>query len=472
MRLCLRLQAIILPDEAERPPVNRFLALRRRHRSEPVALGWTTFRLARAAIASWFRALRLRRRARTAVLWRRLMRPDHVVAVTGSAGKSSAVGLIALVLGTRAPTHVSIGFNTAGAIAKNMARARRRHRFWVSEVSGHAPGAIDMVAGFLGHDVAVVTTIGLDHYRNFRSREAVAAEKGRLVELLPSGGLAVLNADEPLILAMRDRSVARVLTFGRSAAADIRLLSCEGRFPEPLRLEIEDGEGVTAVRTQMVGERWATVVLAAFAVGRGLGIPAGECARAVAAWQPHPWRDSVHAYANGSTIVADTYKAPHWSLASSLAIVRDARADRKTIVVGTMSDIGGTTRTKYLNVAREALDVADRVIFVGQQSERVGRLRAMAEGRLLTFERVEELAAHLSATAVPGELIYLKGSLSDHLERVVLDALEPIACWVEACEVRTSCVACRRLYHDGRRAPEGTMPTARPASNGPGASRA
>lgn len=421
-------------------------------------MSWTIPHSAREAIASRLRAFRLRRRVQAAALWRRLMRPDHVVAVTGSAGKSSTVGLIGQILSTRAPTHVSMGFNTAGAIAKAVTRARPRHRFWVSEVSGHAPGAIDPVARFLAHDVAVITTIGLDHYRNFRSREAVAAEKGRLVERLPSTGLAVLNADDPLILSMQDRSAARVLTFGRSAAADIRLLSCEGRFPDRLRLVIDDGEGTTVVQTQMVGERWATVVLAAFAVGRGLGLSAGACAGAVSAWQPHPWRDSVHPCANGSTIVADTYKAPHWSLASSLAIVRDARADRKTIVVGTMSDIGGTTRTKYVNVARAALDVADRVIFVGPQSARVERLEAEAGGRLLTLETAKDLAAHLSATAVPGELIYLKGSLSDHLERIVLDTLEPIACWVESCDVRTSCVACRRLYRDGRRAPEGTMP--------------
>lgn len=399
-----------------------------------------------------------------AQLWRRLMRPDHVVAVTGSAGKSSTVGLIGQILSTRAPTHVSMGFNTAGAIAKAVTRARPGHRCWVSEVSGHAPGAIDPVARFLAHDVAVITAIGLDHYRNFRSREAVAAEKGRLVELLPPTGLAVLNADDPLILSMRDRCAGKVLTFGRSAAADIRLLSCEGRFPDRLRLTIDDGESTTVIQTQMVGERWATAVLAAFAVGRALGISASACARAASAWQPHPWRDSVHAYANGSTIVADTYKAPHWSLESSLAIVGQADAVRRTIVVGTMSDIGGTTRTKYVNVARAALEIADRVIFVGPQSARVERLRAEAGGRLLTLESAKDLAAHLSATAVPGELIYLKGSLSDHLERIVLDALEPIACWVEGCDVRTSCVTCRRLYRDGRRSKEGTMPRREGAS--------
>ena len=439
---------------------------------EPVGLDWTNFRLARAAVASRLRTFRHWQRARAAVLWRRLMRPDHVVAVTGSAGKSSTVGLIALVLGTRAPAHVSVGFNTAGAIAKNLTRARRRHRYWVAEVSGHAPGAIDPVAGFLGHDVAVVTTIGLDHYRNFRTREAVAAEKGRLVALLPPGGLAVLDADDPLILGMKELSAARVVTFGRSSGADIRLVSCDGDFPDRLRLEIDDGAGVTVVQTQMLGARWATAALAAFAVGRGLGVPAVDCARAIAAWPPYPWRDQVHAYVNGSTIVADTYKAPQWSLASSLAIVRGARAGRKTIVVGTISDIGGTTRSKYLNVAREALDIADRVIFVGSRSASVDRLKPESGGRLVTFDRVEDLAGHLSATAIPGELIYLKGSLSDHLERVVIDAREPIACWVEGCDVRTSCLACRRLYPDRRKVPEDMVPTGRPANSAPGASRA
>lgn len=429
-------------------------------------------RMTLAALRGKLRGFRTWRRAHAAGLWRRLMRPDHVVAVTGSAGKSSTVGLISLVLATRAPTHVSIGFNTAGAIAKNLTRARRRHRFWVGEVSGHAPGAIEPVAGFLRHDVAVVTTIGLDHYKNFRSREAVAAEKGRLVEMLPPTGLAVLNADDPLILAMKERGPARVLTYGRSAEADVRLAGSGGHFPDRLRLEIDDGEGVTVVQTQMVGERWTTAVLAAFAAGRGLGIAALDCARAIAAWHAYPWRDSVHTVANGITIIADTYKAPLWSMPSSLEIVRNARAARKTVVVGTISDIGGSTRPKYMETARDALAIADRVIFVGSQSARVDRLMSEAGGRLLTFDRVEEAAAYLSRTTTPGELVYLKGSLADHLERIVLDWQEPIACWAERCGVGTSCLECRRLYPDGRRRRERFDPNRTPASSVPGVSRA
>ncbi|MFN3547514.1 MAG: Mur ligase family protein [Mesorhizobium sp.] len=425
-----------------------------------------------SALHARLRAFRLWRRVHAAAFWRRLTRPDHVVAVTGSAGKSSTVGLIALVLATRAPTHVSIGFNTAAAIAKNVTRARRRHRFWVSEVSGHAPGAIETGAGFLGHDVAVVTTVGLDHYRNFRSRDAVAAEKGRLVDMLPPTGLAVLNADDPLILAMKQRSPARVLTYGRSGEADIRLVGASGHFPERLRLEIDDGEGVTVVQTQMIGERWTTAALAAFAVGRGLGVSARDCARAIAAWPPYPWRDSVHTVANEVTIIADTYKAPLWSVPTSLDIVRNARAERKTVVVGTISDIPGSTSPKYMETAREALAIADRVIFVGSQSARVDRLMPEAGGRLLTFERVEEAAAYLSRTAIAGELIYLKASGGDHLERIVLDWQEPIACWVERCNVGTSCLECRRLYPDGRRRRESFDPNRTPASSAPDVSRA
>lgn len=425
-----------------------------------------------AALRAKLRAFRMWRRRNVAGLLRRLLRPDHVVAVTGSAGKSSTVGLISLVLATQAPTHVSIGFNTAGSIAGNLTRARRKHRLWVSEVSGHVPGAIEPVVDFLRHDVAVVTTIGLDHYKNFRSREAVAAEKGRLVEMLPPTGLAVLNADDPLILAMKERSPARVLTYGRSADADIRLVGCGGHFPDRLRLEIDDGEGVTFVQTQMVGERWTTAVLAAFAAGRGLGVPARDCARAIATWPPYPWRDSVHSVANGITIIADTCKAPFWSIPSSLDIVRNARAVRKTVVVGTISDIQGSTRPKYLETARKALAIADRVIFVGPQSARVDRLLSETDGRLLTFDRVEEVAAYLSRTANPGELIYLKGSLADHLERVVLDWQEPIACWVERCDVGTSCLECRRLYPDGRRRRVGFDPNRTPASSVHGASHA
>nr|WP_255561446.1 Mur ligase family protein [Pseudohoeflea sp. DP4N28-3] len=349
------------------------------------------------------------------------MQPERIVAVTGSAGKTTTSRLVSQILASQAPTHASIGHNTASAIAKRIYRARPRHRNWVVEVSGHSPGAINPVAKFITHDAAIVTTVGLDHFKNFRSREAVAAEKSNLVRTLPAHGLAVLNADDPLVAAMAAQTKARVVSYGRAATADIRLVDCAGRFPDPLRLSIDDGAQIVELQSQLVGERWATAILAAFALGRGLGIPAEQCARAIAEAEAVAGRDSVHSYVNGSVILADIYKAPVWSLASGFETVRTAQASRKTIVIGTLSDYGGSARKKYEDAARQALAVADRVIFTGPHSARIRRMIPQYGERLMPFEDLADVANCLQSTAQKDELIYLKGSSKDKMEQLVPD---------------------------------------------------
>ena len=392
--------------------------------------------------------------------WRRLLDPAFVVGVTGSAGKSTTVGLIGEILAARGQTRVSREKNTPRAVATTILRARRSDKYLVQEVSGHGEGEARRSCRLLRHNVAVVTRVEFDHIKAFGgNREAIAQEKSALVELLPADGIAVLNADDPLVLAMRSRTRARVVTFGNSPDADVRVLGVDfGGLPARLSLTVTAGGSTAHVRTLLVGERWASSVLAAIACGWAMGFDLDDCARAISGFEPRHCRDSVHDIGNGSLVALDWVNAPNWTFPTSIEIVASAKVSRRTMIVGTISDYSGTSRKKYVDVAKAAMAVSDRVIFYGPQSGRVLRLLEANEGRLWTFENVTQINDFLEATAVPGELIYVKASGIDHLERLLYNRRAAIDCWLDGCRKNFSCDFCKRLYVHGRTRKSGFRP--------------
>jgi UDP-N-acetylmuramyl pentapeptide synthase len=124
---------------------------------------------------------------------------------------------------------------------------------------------------------------------------------------------------------------------------------------------------------------------------------------------------------DGVVFVRDDWTAPLWSIPPALEFLRTARATRRVAVIGTLSDYPGSNEKRYAAVARQALEAADHVVFVGRWSR--GALRAAPAGRpdaLLAFERLEGAAEHLREFLRPGDLVLLKGSLTvDHLERII-----------------------------------------------------
>ncbi len=143
--------------------------------------------------------------------------------------------------------------------------------------------------------VGIVTVVGTDHIRKFGSLDAIAAEKGELIASLPTDGLAILNADDARVLAMRQRSMARVVTFGRAPKADLRAFSVAAAWPQRLTLGIGWQGEFAVVNTQLVGEFWVSSVLAALACALEFGFSLAEAVPIIEAFQPLPARNSVHA---------------------------------------------------------------------------------------------------------------------------------------------------------------------------------
>jgi len=352
-------------------------------------------------------------RLRAAGLWRRQLTGTVFVGITGSHGKTTATELLSRMLETAGPTYAGVVHNTPKVIAQTILRARRgRHSHFVQEVSGHQPGAIEQSVGALRPNVGVITAIGGDHRKAFAgSWEATAAEKAKLVHCLPADGLAVLNADDPLVAAMAYGCRCRVVTYGRSADADLRLLGASSAWPNRLTMELEHRGRRFAAKSRLVGVHWSVSIQAALLAALELGTSRSACLEVIGSVEPPFNRMSVHPGPRGAWYVLDANKAPFSGIEACLGFLEEALAPRKTVVFGQISDHPGRSRQYYQKAARLALDRADRVFFTGPQAARVRRLAAGEfTDRLFFEEQPEKVLAHLSGDAMDGEIIYIKAS--------------------------------------------------------------
>ena len=122
-----------------------------------------------------------------------------------------------------------------------MLRLRPTHTFFVTEVPGHQPNAMDRPLALLMPSIGIVTVIGDDHSSATYTRDAIAREKSKLVASLPASGTAVLNADDPLVLAMAAGSAAKVITYGTSPAAELRAEDISSVWPDRLQMTLVRG---------------------------------------------------------------------------------------------------------------------------------------------------------------------------------------------------------------------------------------
>jgi UDP-N-acetylmuramoyl-tripeptide--D-alanyl-D-alanine ligase len=142
-------------------------------------------------------------------------------------------------------------------------------------------------------------------------------------------------------------------------------------------------------------------------------------------------------------MISDTWKAPLWTTPKVLRQLEAAAAPRKTIVFGTFSDVPSSESNKSRWIAREALKIADRVFFTGRKAFYIRKMISpKLEGRLFLLDSPEEVARVLAADVVNDELIVVKATSRDHLERIIYAQDAQIDCWTPDCKKLKDCRMC------------------------------
>ncbi len=377
--------------------------------------------------------------------WRRVLTKPVFVAIAGSVGKSTAKELTMGMLKTKAATVGTGGsFNNIEEIAKALLQIRPWHGFSVTELSESRVGWIAKETELLRPTIGVVTVIGNDHLSAYGSKEAIAAQILNLVLAIPPHGTAILNADDPLVLAMATQCKGKVITYGTSSKAQLRAEDIGSVWPDRFQLTLVFGDERSQLVTQMCGAHWVPSVLGSIGVGLAVGMSLEEAAAGISAIAPFEGRMQPVETPNGVTFIRDDYKAPLWTLDACLEFLRFARTKRKILVIGEISDVGSEKAKKYVRIARAAQEVADIVVFVGPWAS--STLRAQIPGKeyaLRAFNHVREAAEFINSNTQPGDLVLLKGTNSqDHLLRVILNLNGSIACWRENCNKNLYCNEC------------------------------
>ena len=370
---------------------------------------------------------------------RRLAEEDGlaVVGVTGSQGKTSTKDLIASVLEPVGHTIAPPGsFNNEIGLPLTALRANSLTRFLVMEMGARGVGHIHYLCDIAPPRIGVVLNVGLAHVGEFGSREAIAQAKGELVEALPPDGLAVLNADDPLVAAMAARTSARVLTYGLGAlggAADLPDVSAtdvhldrEGRA----RFLLRTPDGAAEVALGLHGAHHVPNSLAAAAVAHELGMSTPAIAAALSAATPRSrWRMEVTTRPDGVTVINDAYNANPDSMRAALsALVAIAGERRSWAVLGEMRELGESSPAEHEAVGRLVADMEiSRLVVVGDgaRAAHTGALGAKTWDDEPVFVADVEAAAELLAKELrPADAVLVKASRAAGLERIADRLLE------------------------------------------------
>lgn len=363
--------------------------------------------------------------------------PDvTVVGVTGSAGKTTTKDLLAALLARIGPTVAPPGsFNNELGLPLTVLRCDETTRHLVLEYGARGVGHIVALTEVAAPDIAVVLNVGSAHLGEFGSRAAIALAKGELVEA--ARALAVLNADDPLVLAMRDRARAFTLFGAADGTADgtagaVAVGAHDVRLDDGGRASFllsGEGAGSAPVRLRLVGEHQVSNALAAATVALDLGLGIAEVAEVLSTTEPaSPHRMAVHRRADGVTVVDDAYNANPESVRAALkALVSmtGAGGRRAVAVLGEMRELGPDSDEAHMDLGRLAVRLDVRVVTVGDPATPIGRLHAGAvlEGSWGTeavhVADVDEAVAHLRAELRSGDVVLVKASRSVGLERVV-----------------------------------------------------
>ncbi|MGW3357865.1 UDP-N-acetylmuramoyl-tripeptide--D-alanyl-D-alanine ligase [Streptomyces bungoensis] len=358
-----------------------------------------------------------------------------LVALTGSAGKTSTKDLIAQVLRRKAPTVFTPGsLNNEIGLPLTALSATEETRFLVLEMGARGIGHIRYLTGLTPPRIGLVLNVGSAHIGEFGGREQIAQAKGELVEALPEDGAAVLNADDPLVRAMAARTKAKVVLFGESAEADVRAENVRLTDSGQPSFRLHTPSGAADVTMRLYGEHHVSNALAAAAVAHELGMSAEEIATALSeAGSLSRWRMEVTERPDGVTIVNDAYNANPESMRAALrALAAMGRGRRTWAVLGKMAELGDEALAEHDAVGRLAVRLnVSKLVAVGGIEASWLQLGAYNEGswgeESVHVSDAQAAVDLLRSELRPGDVVLVKASRSVGLESVAQALLETAA---------------------------------------------
>jgi UDP-N-acetylmuramoyl-tripeptide--D-alanyl-D-alanine ligase len=350
-----------------------------------------------------------------------------VAGITGSSGKTTTKDLAAQLaanLGQTVAPHES--FNNEIGHPLTVLRSTVTTRYLILELSARGAGHIAHLCEIAPPTLGVVLCVGHAHTGEFGGLAEVAKAKSELPAALPPHGVALLNADDPLVAAMAAQTPARVVTFGQSADAAVRAagvrLDSRGRPAFTLLTPA----GSAPVQLRLYGEHNVTNALAAAALASELGLGIAAIAEGLSAAAPRSrWRMEVTERPDGVTVINDSYNANPEAMAAALrTLAVMARGRRAFAVLGAMNELGAEARAWHEEAGAQAARAGVAGLIVVGDDAAPMLTGAKAEpswgGEPIGVPDPASAVEAVRARLQPGDVVLVKASRAAGLERVAL----------------------------------------------------
>ena len=352
--------------------------------------------------------------------WARRQLPAKILAVTGSAGKTTTKRLLGELLARQGCTLVAPGTeNNEIGVPRALLDLRPEHQFGVLEFGMRGPGEIAYLAELARPDLGVITNIGTSHLGRMGGREAIAKSKAELLPALGPGGRAILNRDDFFFGLLQELACCPVISFGLDPQADVRAEEIVSLALEGSRFSLCLGEERLPVELPLPGLHNVLNALAACAaywaatgttegLREGLAAASGEAMRGEILHLPGPL-----------TVINDAYNASPTSVAAALELLSSV-AGRRVFVLGDMLELGEFSPEEHRKIGRlAAARGVHWLVAVGDHAALAAEAAAEAGVTVTITASPEEALAALREGVQPGDVALVKASRRVGLEQVV-----------------------------------------------------
>jgi UDP-N-acetylmuramoyl-tripeptide--D-alanyl-D-alanine ligase len=344
----------------------------------------------------------------------------RVIAITGSAGKTTTKEAIAAALAAKFSVLKSQGnLNNGFGLPLQLLRLEPEHEIAVVEMGMNHSGEIATLARIASPDWGVVTNVGTAHIENFAEGQAgIARAKFELVAALPASGVAFLNCSDPYVSQFGRDFQGRVVYFGEGPCADPQILSVTEDLAG-LHVNFRAGEREGALTLQLLGQHNATNAMAGLAVALEAGVDLDAAVAALATLTAGDKRGEVLQIA-GATILNDSYNSNPEALRSMIHSLATRPATRRILVAGEMLELGEQGPALHTACGRAAAEAGiNLVLGVQGNAEHLATAACAAGVPALFLPNAESAAEWLIKKLKPGDVVLVKGSRGVHLERTI-----------------------------------------------------
>lgn len=355
-----------------------------------------------------------------------------VLAVTGSQGKTGTKDYLSHVLAGAGEVVATRGnHNNELGVPLTVSGLETGTDFLVVEMGARGVGHVAELCRTAPPRVAAVLNVGTAHVGEFGSQEMIARAKGEIVEALGPDGTAVLNADDPHTAVMGARTVARVLSFGRTESADVRALGVTSDELGRPTFTLTHGGQEARVRLAQLGAHQVENALAAAAMARAVGVPLALVAeRLSSTTEVSRWRMEPHVRSDGLLVVNDAYNANPDSVRSALETVGHigrGRSGRSVAVLGEMLELGESAEEAHRAAGADAAAAGVDVLVTVGRAAALAAQGALAHGgwageAIVTASRDEALG-WVRENVTSADVVLVKASRGAALEKIVDELL-------------------------------------------------